>query len=146
MSDFDIVSFSGEYRFLSNFYPAVVQLDGLEFPTVEHAYQAAKTLNLEARALIQSLASPARAKRAGQQVVLRENWEHDKVAVMHDLLTQKFADPDLAQQLLATGQRNLVEGNTWGDTFWGVCDGVGLNWLGKLLMTVRTDLYVSGPR
>lgn len=43
-------------------------------------------------------------------------------------------------QLLATGGVELIEGNDWGDAFWGVCGGYGQNWLGVLLMLVRSEL------
>lgn len=59
---------------------------------------------------------------------------------MRDLLDLKFADPALAALLLATGDADLVEGNDWGDRFWGVCDGAGANMLGRLLMELRTRL------
>ena len=59
---------------------------------------------------------------------------------MRDVLRLKFADEVMAAKLLATGDAELVEGNTWGDRFWGVSGGNGLNWLGRLLMEVRSDL------
>ena len=85
-------------------------------------------------------ATPSAAKRAGRKVRLRDDWELVRVHVMRDLLTQKFAHDSLAALLLSTGNAELVEGNTWGDTFWGVCGGTGLNVLGKLLMEHRLRL------
>ena len=52
-------------------------------------------------------------------------------------LCLKVADEQLADWLLETGDEELVEGNTWSDTTWGVCNGVGENKLGRLLMIVR---------
>lgn len=139
----EIRSFSGAHRFLSNFYPSPwVELDGLCYPTVEHAYQAAKTLDAERRYRIQQLATPGAAKRAGRVVPLRAGWEDRKVAVMRSLLERKFVEKNLRAALLATGDAVLIEGNDWGDTFWGVCRGVGENWLGRLLMDVRAVLAV----
>lgn len=134
-----IDSFSGKYRFLSNFYPAKVSLDGWDFPTVEHAFQAAKTLDSNKRRQIQQAASPGDAKRLGRTVNLRADWEDVKIDVMRQLLRRKFADPFLLSQLLATGTEELIEGNWWRDTFWGVCNGVGENHLGKLLMEIRDE-------
>lgn len=134
-----IASFSGPHRFLSNFYPAAVQLDGLPFTTVEAAFQAAKTLAPEMRGRFTTL-SPADAKRLGRMMQLRGDWEGVKRTVMRERLRQKFAPgTTLRAQLDATAPQELIEGNTWGDTYWGVCRGVGENWLGKLLMEIRDD-------
>ena len=136
----DITSFTGEYRFLSNFFPAVVTLDGETYPSVEHAYQAAKTTSPIAREAIRTCPKPGQAKRNGRMVQLRPDWEEIKLDVMRDLLWQKFQHYDLREQLLATGDRRLIEGNHWNDTFWGVCRGVGQNWLGVLLMEIREEM------
>lgn len=139
-----IGSFQGEYRFLSNFYPAKLFLDGEIYPTLEHAFQASKTTDPLERMVIQAMETPGMARAAGRSVVvmrhLRPDWDKVRVDVMHELLFQKFLDPDLRGKLLGTGDAELVEGNTWNDTFWGVCGGVGENMLGILLMVVREDL------
>lgn len=133
-----IDDFTGPYRFLSNFWPARVCLDGAEYPTVEHAYQAAKTLGYAAREWIRKSGTPGRAKRRGKQVPVRADWDTVRVDTMRRLLAQKFASgSDLAARLLATGDSELVEGNAWGDRFWGVSGGTGQNWLGRLLMERR---------
>src|SRR4051812_3493915 len=128
-----IERFSGDYRFLSNFYPAKVDLDGVSFSSVEHAYQAAKTLDLGERRKVRNCVTAGEAKKMGQNVQLRPNWDGLKLQVMLDLLRQKFAKPPLREELLATGEAELVEGNTWGDRYWGVVNGVGKNHLGTLL-------------
>ncbi len=139
--------FRGEYRFLSNFWPAVVTLDGITYPTVEHAYQAAKILDPTSRGLFYSAATPGDAKRLGRQLTrLRGDWHQVRLAVMADLVRQKFTHPDLRDRLLATGNRDLIEGNDWGDTFWGVCRGVGDNQLGRILMKVREELRGESSR
>lgn len=134
-----IDSFSGENRFLSNFWPAEVTLDGMTFPSVENAYQAAKTNVLIMREDFINLI-PGQAKRKGQNLPLRNDWESVKVSVMRNLLEQKFEHEELRKLLLNTGEQQLVEGNTWGDIFWGVCDNVGDNNLGKLLMEIREQI------
>jgi hypothetical protein len=135
-----ISEFKGDYRFLSNFYAASVYLDGILYPSVEHAFQAAKTEKRQWREKILLASSPGIAKKLGK-IIPREDfnphWNKVRLEVMADLLTQKFFDADLRAKLLATGNEELIEGNTWGDTFWGVCDGKGLNKLGQLLMVVR---------
>ena len=135
-----IDQFHGPYRFLSNFWGAKVTLDGVVYPTVEHAYQAAKTLDAAERENIRAARAPNIAKRMGRSVTLRPDWEQVKVSIMLDLLRQKFRDPRWRGLLLDTGAAELVEGNYWGDTFWGVCNGGGLNQLGLLLMQVRSEL------
>lgn len=135
-----IDSFDKEFGFLSNFSPAHVSFGGINFPTVEHAYQAAKTFNWEDRNMIAALPTAGKAKKAGSKVTMRCDWDLAKLSVMRELLKQKFSIPKLKEQLLMTEDLELVEGNWWGDTFWGVCKGAGENHLGKLLMELRTEL------
>ena len=137
--------FTGEYGFLSNFYMCCVELDGKTYTSTEHAFQAAKTLDPQKREEIRKATSPGRAKRLGRKVPLRKDWESVKVEVMHGLLQQKFKKGGpLADLLLKTGTQDLVEGNTWGDRFWGKTKNggkwVGKNHLGRLLMLVRQEL------
>lgn len=132
-----IDSFSKEYEFLSNFYSQEITYDGIKYPTNEHAFQAAKTLDLEERKVISSLPTPGQAKRAGRRVSLRPDWEEVKFDVMKEIVILKFINPALKEKLLATGDSELIEGNTWNDRCWGVCKGVGQNNLGRILMEVR---------
>jgi ribA/ribD-fused uncharacterized protein len=138
-----ITSFTGEYRFLSNFDEHPVTYCGVLFPTAEHAYQYAKCANVtEARGIMHAL-TPGTAKRLGQNVELLPSWEQQKRRVMLGILMAKFfGDQYLGDALLATGNRDLTEGNTWGDSYWGVCGGVGQNYLGRLLMITRDALRV----
>jgi ribA/ribD-fused uncharacterized protein len=134
--------FSHEHAFLSNFHDSPVLFDGETYPTVEHAYQAAKTTDPAERRKIREARSAGLAKRLGKKLQLRSGWNDMRVGVMLDLLREKFSDPIMRQQLLDTGDAELVEGNGWGDQFWGVDDrtGRGKNMLGKLLMQVRMEL------
>lgn len=139
-----IISFTEPFRWLSNFYPSPVKWEGQEYATVEHAYQAAKTADPERQAFIRHTRTPGNAKRAGAQVALIPGWDVLKVEVMRELLRRKFAPGStLARKLVATHGMQLIEGNTWGDTFWGVCRGKGENQLGKLLMEIRDDLIAK---
>jgi N-glycosidase YbiA len=140
-----ITSFTGKYRFLSNFYMTPVFYDGLIYPSSEHAYQAAKTLDLRYRTSIRAKKTAGEAKKLGQRVPMREDWDRCKIQVMEKILRKKF-DPEeqLFQRLLETGDEELIEGNYWGDTFWGVCNGEGENHLGKLLMKIRANLAEDG--
>lgn len=151
-----IRSFSGEYRFLSNFdrqtfelipvwdVPLVAtgHLHGAVATSGEHAFQAAKTFDVDEASWVLAAATPKEAKRRGQRVKLRPDWEQIKVVAMIEVLGSRFFDVDRRSRLLATGGEDLIEGNTWHDVSWGVCTcpkhrGVGDNYLGRSLMWVR---------
>ena len=138
-----IARFTGSYKFLSNFHPCTIRYEGQDYPTTEHAYQAAKTFNLVDREKIARLKKPGEAKKAGQDLKLRKDWETAKIDVMEAILRIKFADKLLAVNLAATGDAELIEGNMHNDRFWGVCKGAGENHLGKLLMKIRKDVRVA---
>ena len=142
-----IDSFEGEYYFLSNFFNSYIY-DGLgvEYPTVEHYFQAAKALDLDTRLKIAAAPTPGEAKRLGRHVNLRPDWNIIKTDVMRFALRVKFSQPSLRDKLLATGDAWLEEGNIWHDNVWGNCrcekcqNITGENRLGKLLMEIREDL------
>lgn len=129
--------FQGQYRFLSNFWEHPIPYEGLEYRTSEHAYQAAKTTDLFERTCIQQAHTPGQAKRLGRRITIRPDWDAIKLDVMEEILNIKFADPKLKAMLLATGDQELIEGNTWNDTYWGICNGAGHNHLGRILMKIR---------
>lgn len=139
--------FSGEYAFLSNFYPSSLTYEGTEYPTLEHAYQAAKTLDPAARQKMKEVATPGAAKKMGRHVKRRKDWFSVNLGIMTDLIRQKFTRyPDLGEWLLATGERDLIEANSWGDDFFGMVkenktgEWHGENHLGKMLMLIRAEL------
>lgn len=136
-----ISRFSNEYRYLSNFHRVTVEFEGLLYTSVEHAYQAAKSLDPDVRLVVANAATSAAAKAVGRALNLRPDWEDVKIEIMRELLAKKFQSGTLlAGQLIQTYPYELVEGNTWGDRFWGVCRGEGENWLGLLLMDRRDTL------
>lgn len=136
--------FRGKYEFLSNFYPCIVYFEGMAYPSVEHAFQAAKSLDTHVRQGFQVCPTPADAKGFGRKVALRPDWEDVKISVMKDIVRDKFtrnlSDVELSALLLATGDAYLEEGNNHRDTFWGTVNGEGRNELGKILMEVREEL------
>jgi ribA/ribD-fused uncharacterized protein len=141
-----VTAFQGEYRFLSNFWPCVIQWEGLVYPTLEHAYAASKTNDPSIKIQIQACATPGDAKEylAQHHLQADDTWTRErKLDVMEKLLLTKFSgqDPLLTRALMATGDAALIEGNDWDDRFWGVCNGEGENQLGKLLMGVREQLF-----
>lgn len=132
--------FDGDNKFLSNFYPCTVEALGTVFPSVEHAYQAAKSRDILERIKIRDAETAGQAKRMGQKVKLQPDWHLHKRRIMEELLLQKFRDPELRAMLMATEGHDLVEGNYWGDTYWGIYNGKGHNYLGKLLMSIRNGI------
>lgn len=137
-----VESFFGPYRFLSNFFPTdspIVCDMGVQYPSVEHAYQAHKTTNYEERVLISKLPTAGAAKKYSHTMDVRPEWKSIRLGIMEGLLRQKFSQPSFKRRLLDTGSKELLEGNTWNDTFWGICDGKGSNHLGKLLMKIREE-------
>lgn len=138
-----INQFIGEYRWLSNFWLTPIILDDVTYPSVENAYQAAKTMDVDARTPF-SVCTPKEAKSLGRLVLMRSDWPNVKLTIMEELVRQKFNTDPLRAALIATGNAELIEGNHWNDTFWGVCRGVGYNHLGRILMRVRQD--ISGEK
>lgn len=140
--------FANEYGFLSNFHASEVYLGGLIYATAEHAYQSCKTVDIGEKMTIKGCASPGQAKRYGQVITIVPNWDQIKRACMAQVLYAKFLqNPALIPQLLDTKDKILVEGNWWGDDYWGAVDyerttdGIirGANWLGRILMEVRNN-------
>jgi ribA/ribD-fused uncharacterized protein len=143
----EIADFRGDYAFLSNFYAASVEMDGAEYPTIEHAFQAAKTPDFAKRRAIRMAETPSEAKRMGRNLKRREDWFDVSLQMMETLVRQKFTRyPELCEKLLATGDAILIEGNNWNDRFYGAVwdtntnEWVGENHLGQILMKVRAEL------
>ncbi len=135
-----IDKFDREYEWLSNFWPCKVMLDGVEFNCVENAYQAAKSLDSEVRMSFIYITA-GQAKRLGIEIEIRKDWDKIKNNIMYNLIHQKFLkNAELREKLLNTNDVKIIEGNSWHDTYWGVCNGVGQNQLGKIIMKVREKL------
>jgi ribA/ribD-fused uncharacterized protein len=121
-------------------------IDDITYPTVEHYFQAMKTLDIEKRKEIAAAPTPGKAKRMGRQVQLRADWENIRYNVMTYAIRRKFEDSILREKLLATGNAELIEGTTWHDNLWGRCScdkcsrTMSLNWLGHILMKEREIL------
>ena len=138
-----ITSFREEYFFLSNFYPCKITFRGLTFDNAEAAFQAEKSTDPKVREQFVGL-SPKEAKRLGRKIKLRPYWNEIRVCAMQEVIKQKFREnEDLRKLLIETADKELIEGNTWNDRFWGVCKGKGKNMLGKILMDAR--YYFTSP-
>jgi ribA/ribD-fused uncharacterized protein len=132
--------FKNKYSFLSNFYPCEVLYDGIKYRSAEAAFQSAKTTNMDKRMSFVNML-PNQAKKEGRKLSLREDWEEVKYNIMLEIVRNKFKwNKNLKEKLIATENAELIEGNWWGDTVWGVCNGIGSNYLGKILMQVREEI------
>lgn len=142
--DQPILKFTGKYAFLSNFWSCRVRgIDGEIYPSVEHAFQAAKALpeRYDIRAAFRVAPSCSDVKKAGRRIQLRPDWEDVKDSIMYQLVKDKFMRNDYLRTLLiSTGTAHLEEGNNHNDKYWGTVDNVGKNKLGNILMQVRSEL------
>ena len=135
-----ISRFNGKHQFLSNFYPSTIYYNGVLYHSAEAAFQAQKSEDPTVRELFSYL-NHRDSKKLGRQILIRSDWDVVRDAVMLEVLIVKFtANVDLAQKLRDTGDAVLIEGNTWGDKYWGVCNGEGENRLGYTLMLIRDYL------
>ena len=139
-----ITSFSGKYKFLSNFYACRLVYEDILYPSVEHAYQASKVLDHDMKVRIARLPTAREVEYAGRKLVVSQDWDTRKLNIMQTLLRDKFSTDILQKLLITTGNTILINGNSWDDTFWGMIWSqgawIGENHLGKLLMTIRQEL------
>ena len=133
-----IKEFQGEYRWLSNFAPCTVNFEGESYDSVEHAYQASKTLCPTERSCFKDITA-GQAKRMSRNITIRDDWDDVRLENMRWLLSQKYLTPKYKKLLLDTGDCEIQEGNRWGDKFWGVClkTGEGENHLGRMIAEIR---------
>lgn len=135
--DENIKGFFYEYRWLSNYHDCDIFWMGLHFKNTEAAYQASKCYELSNAKLFQTM-SGLEAKKHSKTFVARRYWDEMRYNIMAQLIFQKFlVHKDLRELLLATDEKYIEETNYWNDTYWGVCNGIGENNLGKLIMNTR---------
>lgn len=137
-----INEFIGDYEFLSNFHPSEINVNGNTYRTVEHAFQAQKTLNKQQHDAIRDCKYPGQSKRLGRRCTLRADWEEVKDSIMYEACMAKFVREPFKSLLLNTEDKEIIEGNWWNDTYWGIDleTMVGDNHLGKILMQIRDEL------
>lgn len=129
------MKFRNEYYFLSNMYPCSIKYNGATYRCVESAFQAQKDLTSSYKFIE---LDGFQAKRLGRNVKLRRDWMDVRVKIMYELLKIKFSNPILLIKLCAV-KEDIIEENSWGDTFWGVCNGRGKNILGRLLEKIKEE-------
>lgn len=138
-----IKEFQGEYRWLSNFMPCKIVLSNIIYPSVEHAYMSAKSIDPSWKELCaRPDIKPGEIKRRSRKVKLVENWDSIKLQIMRVCLQQKYTQEPYLSKLIATKGMQLEEGNKWNDKFWGIDlrTGEGENNLGKMIMEIREQL------
>lgn len=140
-----ITAFAADYFFLSTFAPAPVYVDHVQYPTVAHGLEATRVCTASDRDRIRRCENAGEMMRLAKSMSSRPDWETHKIDVLRNLLQQKFSTPDFRTRLLNTGSRPLLAHNYWRDRFWGIYDGEGHNWLGRLLMDQRATLQTTPP-
>lgn len=138
-----IEQFQKEYRWLSNFSQVEIMLDGIEYPSVEHAYMSAKSDDPEWKKFCSNpINKPGLVKQESKKIKLVEDWDKIKISIMKICLDQKFRTQPYKSQLLKTGYEKIQEGNYHGDKFWGVDlkTGIGRNVLGTMIMEIRREI------
>lgn len=132
-----------EFESFSNFFPHKFFLDGKSWPTVEHYFQAMKTLDENAQESIRLAYSPGQSKKMGRLVDLRNDWEEIKYDIMLKALRVKFERDPLRSLLLSTDNKEIYEDSPY-DALWGtgILGGIGsgTNLLGKALMQIRGEM------
>lgn len=128
------------YGWLSNFEPVRIGFEGAVYPSVEAAYQAAKTDQPALRKQFENC-PPVEARKRGRSLPMRKGFDQEKELVMLQLLREKFGKHEVWKRfLLNTGNHRLVHEAKW-DSYWGNGpDGFGKNRLGHLIMQVRFEL------
>lgn len=134
--------FKNEYSWLSNFAPCKIILEDIEYNSVEHAYMSAKNDDIKWKIFCQLTNSPGEVKKKSKNIELIKNWELIKVKIMQECIDQKYNQEPYKTLLLNTNNEELIEGNWWNDTFWGINlkTNKGQNMLGKLIMEKRNQL------
>lgn len=147
-----VTAFRDANRFLSNFYPVIIFYRGHSYSTAEHAYQAQKTLIPEQQERIRTAPTPGIAKHLGREATIRPDWDEIKDQIMEEILRIKFVRGSyLSGMLIMTNNGTLIEGNSWGDRYWGMTQNpetkawVGQNKLGEILMKIREELLNPEP-
>jgi ribA/ribD-fused uncharacterized protein len=139
-----ISNFENDFFFLSNFFESDFIFEGLNYRSVEHAYQSMKAISLKDAEMIRLAKTPDDAKKISRTIETRSDWELIKQLVMMNVVKEKFLqNPILLSRLLDTYPEEIIEGNWWGDTYWGVCNNVGENHLGKILMQLRSEFRLK---
>lgn len=140
-----IKEFKNQYFFLSNFYECPIYYNKLVFCNAEAAFQAQKAIDEKEQYKFINL-NASQARKLGKTIVLRKDWEEVKDNIMYEIVKRKFTvNKELQQKLIDTKDEELVEGNWWHDTYWGIDSktGIGKNKLGKILMKVREEVKSS---
>lgn len=143
-----MMQFKDEYEWLSNFSECKIEYEGIKYPSVEHFYVAMKSTDPEIRSEVSKLTTPGKAKRFGRKLEIRPQWEDLKVSIMKYALDEKYSQEPYKSLLIETGDIEIQEGNMWGDTFWGIDleSGEGRNTLGKMIMSIRTELNKNNSK
>lgn len=146
-SDLKITKFRGDYNFLSTMYECDIRWLDLDFDCLESAIAASMTLDRDIQELIATM-EVEKVQQLSKVFDVRDDWDDIKIPVVTKLTEIKFtSNIGLYNRLLATGGMEIIEGNDFYETFWGMCNGEGRNEYGKILMRLRRDLrnHITKP-
>lgn len=115
------IAFQSEHAWPSNFFPTKIELQGMVFPSAEHAYQYSRAIKLgdpNLAKMITRAKSGKQAKTLGSQIESKDSWDKVKIDVMRTIVSEKFMqNPQLCDKLVGTGHTTLIEATL--DGFWG---------------------------
>lgn len=131
--------FRNEYDFLSNFYNCKITYEGITYKNAEAAFQAQKE-NRKTDRIVYSFVDGRTAKKWGRKAKLREDWNKVKDNIMYEIVKNKFLQNEELKIKLKNIKEEIVEENYWNDKYWGVCNGIGENKLGKILEKVKKEI------
>ena len=145
MAKNQIVGFKDEYGFLSNFYNHTVKVNGLFFQNNVAAFLAQMYSNKNQQRYFTKLL-PAAAIRFFEMTRIKPptDWDSKKEQIMYNICKNKFTNQRLREQLLATGDAELINESNFANDYWGRHDGQGENMLGKVLMRLRQEFKEQG--
>lgn len=138
-----ITSFTGKYDFLNNNFYSPIKYEGTAYLNAEAAFQAQKTTDRQLQKVFGYLPGDL-AKYIGHKLTLPSSWDQDKISIMFCILMNKFhQNLRLLDLLVSTGNEEIIYVNEDGDDFWGVCNGIGKNTLGQILMKIREGYEID---
>jgi ribA/ribD-fused uncharacterized protein len=139
-----IDSFTGYFEFLHNNFLTPVYFEGFLYPSVTHAYHAARSSDENTRKAILNADSFHTVAKIARRIEDPQNWQMERTKIMERLVRDKFRrSKELQEKLKATENRELImsyEDETSGNLFWGMVKEKGQNQLGRILMKVREDI------
>ena len=139
----DFYSVKDAYGEFSNFALFPIVIDGVDWPTSEHYYQAHKYTDPEIMEKVRRAKTPMEAALMGRDpnIPKREDWDTYKDIAMETAVRAKLYQYESLRILLKSTGTTFMYEHTKNDCYWGDCgDRTGKNKLGLLLMKLREEI------